>query len=157
VLGAGALTVGDGKNRPANTTNAPMPVLTNTAGPFFVLAGLLHFVKPSVYEPMVPDALPARRTIVYASGAAELIGGVGLVDRRAPVRRAAGAWLAATLVAIFPANVHMARHGERFARTPLGRVALWARLPVQAVFIAWVIAAARRDRDGGDRVSRSPR
>jgi uncharacterized membrane protein len=140
-----------------DTTNAAMPLLTNTAGPFFVLAGLLHFAKPSVYEPMVPDALPASRTLVYASGAAELIGGVGLIDRRAPVRRAAGAWLVATLVAIFPANVHMARHGERFARTPLGRVALWARLPVQAVFIAWVIAAARRDRDGGDRVSRSPR
>jgi len=134
-----------------------MPLLTKAAGPFFVLAGLLHFAKPSVYEPMVPDALPARRTLVYASGAAELIGGVGLIDRRASVRRAAGVWLVATLVAIFPANVHMARHAERFARTSRGRVALWARLPVQAVFIAWVMAAGRRDREAGGRVSRSPR
>jgi uncharacterized membrane protein len=134
-----------------------MPLLTNAAGPFFVLAGLLHFAKPEVYEPMGPAALPARRGLVYASGAAELVGGLGLIDRRAPVRRASGAWLVATLVAVFPANVHMARHAERFARTPLGRVALWARLPVQAVFIAWVIAAARRDRAGEGLVSRSPR
>jgi uncharacterized membrane protein len=134
-----------------------MPLLTNAAGPFFVLAGLLHFAKPSAYVPMVPDALPDRRALVYASGAAELIGGLGLIDRRARVRRASGAWLAATLVAIFPANVHMARHSERFAGTSRGRAALWARLPVQAVFVAWVIAAGRRERDGGGLVSRSPR
>jgi len=128
-------------------------------GPIENMVVMEEFGKALVVEPYLGTVVIGGGFLKHSGhpGAAELIGGVGLVDRRAPVRRAAGAWLAATLVAIFPANVHMARHGERFARTPLGRVALWARLPVQAVFIAWVIAAARRDRDGGDRVSRSPR
>ena len=58
-------------------------------------------------------------------------------------RRVAGAWLVATLVAIFPANVWMAQHPERYP-VPGGRPTLLARLPLQAVFIAWVRAAARR-------------
>ena len=61
---------------------------------------------------------------------------------RAPVG-IGGWWLVATLVAVFPANVHMALHPERFRDVPGGAVALWARLPVQAVFIAWVRAAMR--------------
>ena len=54
-------------------------------------------------------------------------------------RRAAGWWLVATLVAIFPANVWMAQHPERY-RVPGGRAALLARLPLQAAFVAWVRA-----------------
>jgi uncharacterized membrane protein len=77
---------------------------------------------------------------VYASGVAEALGGAGLMHPR--TRRAAGWWLVATLVAIFPANVWMARHPERY-RVPGGRAALLARLPLQAVFVAWVRAAAR--------------
>ena len=48
----------------------------------------------------------------------------------------------ATLVALFPANVWMAQHPERY-RVPGGRAALIARLPFQAVFIALVRAAMR--------------
>jgi len=44
---------------------------------------------------------------------------------------------------VFPANVWMAQHPERY-RVPGGRAALIARLPLQAVFIAWVRSAARR-------------
>ena len=58
------------------------------------------------------------------------------------VRRIAGWWLIATLVAVFPANVWMAQHPERYP-VPGGRVSLFARLPLQAVFIALVRAAMR--------------
>jgi uncharacterized membrane protein len=77
---------------------------------------------------------------VYASGAAEIAGGAGLMLR--PARRIAGWWLIATLVAVFPANVWMAQHPERY-RVPGGRLALMARLPFQAIFIALVRAAMR--------------
>ena len=109
-------------------------------GPFFVLAGVMHFVKPRQYEAIMPDYLPAHRELVYASGVAEIAGGAGLMLPAA--RRVAGWWLIATLVAIFPANVWMAQHPERY-RVPGGRAALIMRLPFQAVFIALVRAAMR--------------
>jgi uncharacterized membrane protein len=109
-------------------------------GPFFIFAGIMHFVIPRAYAAIVPPQLPARRAIVYASGVAEIAGGAGVLHPR--TRRAGSAWSIATLLAVFPANVHMALHPERY-RVPGGRVALWLRLPVQALFIAWAIAAGR--------------
>ena len=108
-------------------------------GTLFVTAGVLHFVKPQIYESIMPDYLPAHRELVYASGAAEIAGGAGMLH--AKTRRGAGWWLIATLVAIFPANVEMAIHAERFHRIP-GPL-LWARLPLQAALIAWVWTAKR--------------
>ena len=102
-------------------------------GAFFLLAGLLHFLKPRVYESIMPDYLPAHRELVLLSGAAEMAGGAGLLANR--TRRRAGWWLIATLVAVFPANVEMAVHAERFKQ--FQPAALWARLPLQGVLIAW--------------------
>lgn len=110
-------------------------------GPFFVFMGALHFAIPRAYEAIVPDALPAKRAIVYASGVAEIAGGAGVLHAR--TRRAASLWSIATLVAVFPANVHMARHPERYPKVPGGRAALLARLPLQALAIAWAHAARR--------------
>jgi uncharacterized membrane protein len=109
-------------------------------GPVFVVAGALHFARPRPYEVIVPPWLPRHREIVYASGVAEIVGGAGLMT---PWRRPAGWWLIATLVAVFPANLHMALHPEQFPKVPGGRAALYARLPFQGVFIAWVRAAMR--------------
>ena len=53
-------------------------------------------------------------------------------------------WAAiATLLAVFPANVHMAINPDRYDSIPGGATALWARLPVQALLIAWAWAAGR--------------
>jgi uncharacterized membrane protein len=109
-------------------------------GVTFMAAGALHFVRPRMYEAIMPRYLPAHRELVYASGVAELAGGVGVLHPR--TRRAAGWWLIATLVAIFPANVEMAVHAERFKQFP--PAALWARLPLQGVLIAWAWLTAAR-------------
>ena len=59
-------------------------------GPFFVFAGVMHFVKPDWYVRI------------------------------------------------------MALESEKFAKAvPGGAPALWARLPVQGLFIAWALAAGR--------------
>ena len=94
-------------------------------GPVFVVAGALHFVRPRVYASIVPDYLPAHRELVYASGVAEALGGALLLHPR--TRGIAGRLLVATLVAVFPANVWMAQHPERY-RVPGGRATLIARL-----------------------------
>jgi uncharacterized membrane protein len=109
-------------------------------GPFFAFAGIMHFVIPRTYEAIVPDWLPARRALVYASGVAELAGGAALLHPR--TRRLGGRLSVATLLAVFPANVHMALHPERYP-VPGERTALYLRLPVQALFVAWARAAAR--------------
>jgi uncharacterized membrane protein len=109
---------------------------------FFVAAGILHFVKPGPYESIVPDHLPAHRELVYASGVAEIAGGLGMLSQRtAPW---AGWWLIATLIGVFPANVNMAIHADRFRNIP--EALLWARLPIQALLVAWVWAEALRSR-----------
>lgn len=110
-------------------------------GIVFTLAGVLHFARPRMYEAIMPDYLPAHRELVYASGMAEVAGGLGTLHPA--TRRAASWWSIATLIAVFPANVHMALHPERYRGIPGGRAALYARLPFQAVFIAWARAAAR--------------
>lgn len=118
-------------------------MLRRLAGPVFVLAGAMHFVIPETYEKIMPSYLPAQRELVYASGVAELAGGVGLMHPQ--TRRWAQWWLIATLIAVFPANLNMALRPERYAAaTPGGKATLIARLPLQLVFIAWVRAAAQR-------------
>ena len=109
-------------------------------GPFFIFAGIMHFVIPRSYAAIVPPQLPNKRAMVYVSGVAEIAGGAGILHPR--TRKAASAWSVATLLAVFPANVHMALHPERY-KVPGGRIGLYLRLPVQALFIAWAIAAGR--------------
>lgn len=103
-----------------------------------MVAGILHFVIPRTYEAIVPDYLPAQRELVYASGVAEFAAGAGMLH---PRTRRAAMWLAiATLGAVFPANVHMAIQAERY---DVPEAALWARLPLQALLVAWAWAAGR--------------
>jgi uncharacterized membrane protein len=108
-------------------------------GAFFIGAGLMHFARPRWYRAIMPRSLPAHRELVAASGVAEIAGGVLVLPER--TARLAGWWLIATLIAVFPANVSMALRSHDFPRFP--PAALWARLPVQGVFIAWVWRVCR--------------
>jgi uncharacterized membrane protein len=92
----------------------------------------------------VPPYLPRHREIVYASGLAEIAG--GLATMHPSTRRAGSLWSIATLVAVFPANLQMALAPERFEKgIPGGRATLYARLPVQLLFILWAYAAGDWD------------
>jgi uncharacterized membrane protein len=119
-----------------------MRTLRQLVGPFFLLAGAMHFVAPRTYRRMMPPWVPAHRALVYASGAAEIAGGAGMLVRSR--RRLAGWWLIATLIGVFPANLHMALNAGDYPEVPGGAATLWARLPFQGLFIAWVADAMRR-------------
>jgi uncharacterized membrane protein len=111
-------------------------------GLFFIQAGIAHFVIPKPYRAIVPPGMGDPATLVKLSGVAELAGGVGvLVAPTRPTRRLAGLGLIALLAAVFPANIHMARNPEQFARIP--RWALWARLPLQPLAMVWAWRATR--------------
>ncbi len=106
-------------------------------GAFFLVAGTLHFTHRRHYEAIVPSYLPAHRELVWASGGAEIAGAIAAQHPR--TRRAAGWWLVATLLAVFPANVHMSLHQDRYGQFP--PALLYARLPLQGLLIAWVLRA----------------
>jgi len=100
-----------------------------------VAAGLNHFRVPATYEAMVPSVLPRADILVVVSGLAEIAGGLGLLHPR--TRRLAAWGLIALLLAIFPANINMAVNHLPLGNEPVPTWALWARLPLQAVLIAW--------------------
>ena len=108
-------------------------------GVAFVLAGLNHFLQPRLYEAIMPPYLPQHGRLVTISGVAEVVLGVLLWHPR--WKRLAGWGLIALLVAVFPANLHMALHPRRFA--PIPAWALWARLPLQPLMIWWVERCTR--------------
>ena len=119
-----------------------MRVIRFLAAPTFIFAGSMHFIVPKWYRRIMPPYIPAHNAMVAASGVAEIAGGAGLLFER--TRKPAGCWLIATLIAVFPANLHMALHPDEFQEIPGGKLALYARLPFQGAFIAWVLSAMNR-------------
>lgn len=122
----------------------PRRILRGLAAAFFVAAGANHFITPHIYLGMMPPWLPAPEAMNVISGLAEILGGLGLLVPR--LRRAAGWGLIALLIAVFPANLHVALQGS-MPGTDFSPTLLWLRLPFQLLFIAWIWwVALRRDR-----------
>ena len=118
-----------------------------TAGPtalacVFGLAGVLHVVRPTFFDDLMPRVVPARlhRPLVYVSGAAELACAVGLVRRS----RWASTASTALLLAVWPANLQMAldagtgRHPGSMDSAAMA----WARMPLQLPLL-WAARQAR--------------
>ncbi len=107
-------------------------------------AGLAHFVKPSVFDAIVPRWMPGDpRTTTYLSGAAELTA-AALVAH--PRTRRVGGWVAAaTFLGVYPANVSAALDGGMAsAPEPWNSAAVaWARLPLQLPMIWAALRVAR--------------
>jgi uncharacterized membrane protein len=108
---------------------------------FFVGAGINHFLRTGFYLRMMPPYVPFHLSAVYASGVAEIALGLLLL---VPQTTVVAAWgIIALLVAVFPANVQMALHPDTFPEfTP---AALWIRLPLQPLMMAWAFWLTRHD------------
>ena len=126
----------------------PKRLLVWPLGLLFIAAGVTHFTTPGFYAHIVPPYLPAPLALVYVSGVAELaLGCLVLV----PATQRLAAWgLIALLLAVFPANVHMAVNHVGFVDAPawLGQPTprqLWLRLPLQFVLMAWAWWYARAE------------
>ena len=111
-------------------------------GATYVVAGIAHVLAPKRFAAAVPPSFPRPVSLVYLSGIAEILLGIGVSLRR--TRRPSAWGIAALLVAVFPANVHLARGdvlddlvSDRFAG--VARLAAWIRLPFQGVLIAWAL------------------
>jgi uncharacterized membrane protein len=105
-------------------------------GLFFVVAGIAHFIMPTPYLAIMPPYIPWPAGMVALTGIAEILGGLGVLFRS--TRRAAGAWLIALLIAVFPANVYAITTDMEIGGYAVPVWMLWARLPLQLLLIAWV-------------------
>ena len=117
-------------------------------GATYVVAGIAHFLAPKRFAEAIPPAFPRPVGLVYLSGIAEILLGIGVAI---PRTRRPSAWgIAALLVAVFPANVHLARSDTLNDLVPdrlVGptRIAALVRLPFQGVLIGWALRYARAD------------
>ena len=134
-------------------------VLLGTMGIFYVVAGIMHFARPDFYAPMMPPYLPAHVALIYLSGLAEVVLGLAVL---VPATRVLAAWgIILLLVAIFPANVHIALHNVPVFGAKEG-AGIWnfVRLPVQGLLIAWAwwyTGPPGRARTGAYRTGPRPR
>lgn len=109
---------------------------------FFIAGGVYHFVKPGFYLEMMPPWLPAHVQLVQISGVFEILGGIGVL---VPATRTFSGWgLIALLIAVFPANLHMALNPAPWLAKGVPLWGLYIRLPIQAIFIAWAWWATRK-------------
>lgn len=102
-------------------------------GAFCIVAGLNHFVSTDFYLSIMPPYFPWHLPLVYLSGVVETALGALLLFRRWSKIAAWG--LILLLIAVFPANLHMALNSELYAR--FSPILLWLRLPLQGLLIAW--------------------
>ncbi len=111
----------------------------------FIGGGILHFTSTPVYERLMPPYIPYHLQLVYLSGVIESALGLLLL---LPKSERIAAWaLIATLLAIFPANVHGALTAgtDHPAMPGVSTELAWLRLPLQFVLIAWAYWYTRQD------------
>lgn len=111
-------------------------------GALFTASGVVHLVRPQSFETIMPRLLPSssHRSLIYASGVAELVCAWGLVRRT----RWASVASVAVLAAVFPANLQMAQDagsGRNPGAMDRADVA-WGRLPLQLLMV-WAARQAR--------------
>jgi uncharacterized membrane protein len=117
----------------------PRRIALVLASVFYIGAGILHFTKTAFYLKIMPPYIPWHLALVQISGVCEILGGIGLLIP--PLRRSAAWGLVALLIAVFPANVYMVTNPVAAGAASLSPLMLWGRLPLQLVFIVWVLWA----------------
>ena len=109
----------------------PKRILLWIMAGFYAFAGFNHIANPAFYLAIIPPELPNPEWLNLASGLAEIVLGVFLLE---PRTRVIAAWgVIALLIAVFPANLYAAAH-----KLGTDNVVLHdARLAFQVVFVAW--------------------
>lgn len=99
--------------------------------------GILQVAAPGPFVRITPSALVSPLVFVVVSGVFEVLCGIGLLVP--PLRRDASFGLVLLYLAVSSASVNMALHPEVGAGYGVPLWSLWARLPLQAVLIAWAL------------------
>ena len=101
-----------------------------------IATGISHFTNTEELIAIMPDALPAKRELVYFTGICELAAVVGLIWSK--TSRLASILLIVFFALVLPANIAGSLKSVNFGGMEYGPVYLLFRVPLQLFFIWWV-------------------
>ncbi|QED37637.1 hypothetical protein FK178_07810 [Antarcticibacterium arcticum] len=99
----------------------------------YILAGTIHFIKPRMYMRIMPRYLPAHKLLVYLSGGAEILLGIGLLF---PETKNASIFGIIGMLGVF-LLVHIYMLSSKKAGAGIPAWALILRIPLQFFLMWW--------------------
>ena len=99
----------------------------------YIVAGLMHFVKPKIYLRVMPKYLPKHKALVFWSGIAEILLGVGLCF---PVLKVISIYGIIAMLLVF-LMVHFYMLSGEKASTGIPKWILILRIPLQFGLMYW--------------------
>ena len=101
-------------------------------GVIYTILGIVHFTNTRFYRPLMPKFLPAHDLLIYLSGVAEILLGIGILF---PQTRVLSLWgLIAMLIVFLIVHVNMLFPAKGLGISPW---ILWLRIPIQFLLIYW--------------------
>lgn len=99
----------------------------------YVFGGFMHFVKPKIYLRIMPRSIPKPLIMVYLSGIAEIILGVGALFKE--TRNVALIGIILMLTLFLWVHFYMLSGEKEAAGIP--KIILYIRIPLQFLLIYW--------------------
>lgn len=102
-------------------------------GLIYVIAGIMHFVRPKMYMRIIPRYLPKHNFIVSISGIVEIFLGIAICF--STTKNLAIYAIIAMLTFFLPVHFHMLYNKK--ASMGIAKWILIIRIPLQFVFMFW--------------------
>lgn len=99
----------------------------------YILTGTMHFIKPKMYMRIMPKYLPNPKALVFWSGVAEILLGVGLCI---PILKTYAIFGIIAMLAVF-LLVHFYMLSNKKASAGIPKWILILRLPMQLALMYW--------------------
>ncbi|WP_104736222.1 DoxX family protein [Hanstruepera ponticola] len=99
----------------------------------YIVAGIMHFVKPKMYMRIMPRYLPNHKTLVLVSGLAEIMLGAALLFKETRAWAIYGIMLMLTVFLL----VHFYMLSGKKASAGIPKWLLILRIPLQFVLMYW--------------------
>lgn len=111
-----------------------------TLAPLYLLAGLVHLLRPDIFAPLMLSVVPAPHAVILLTGAAEIAGAAALFVPR--LRALAGVMLALYALCVYPLNIQHAVR-DLSTGTGLGWAYHYPRLFAQPFICWWALVAGK--------------
>lgn len=99
----------------------------------YILAGVLHFIRPKMYMRIMPRYLPYHKALVMLSGLAEIVLGIGLCI---PATKAFSIYAIIAMLTVF-LLVHFYMLSSEKASAGIPKWILILRIPLQFGLMYW--------------------